>query len=52
MNKRPDKFVLSPEQLAEVERRLQDDEVASDQEVREVFARLGKKPRALKPVQQ
>jgi len=49
MTKRPDKFVLSPEQLAEVERRLRDDEVASDQEVREVFARLGSRPRALKP---
>jgi hypothetical protein len=52
MTKRPDKFVLSPEQLTEVERRLRDDEVASDEEVREMFARLGKGSRALKPARQ
>ena len=34
---------LAPEQIAEIERRLSDDEpYASDEEVREVFARLTK----------
>ena len=31
---------LTPEQLAEIERRLEEDDVASDEEVKEVFTRL------------
>jgi hypothetical protein len=40
MKQHPDKFILSPEQIAEIERRLREDEVASEEEVRAFFARL------------
>jgi hypothetical protein len=49
MKKRSDQVVLSPKQVAEVERCLRDDDYASEEEVREVFARLKKGPRALRP---
>ncbi|MEI9805333.1 MAG: hypothetical protein WDN48_14025 [Pseudolabrys sp.] len=33
-------IVLTPEQIAEVEKRLEEDDVASDEEVREFFSRF------------
>ena len=44
---RDEALEFTPEQVAEIERRLSDDEpYATDQEVREVFARLLKRPLA------
>jgi hypothetical protein len=49
MKKRSDKIILSPKQIAEIERRFRDDDCATDEEARQVFARLTKGPRGLKP---
>ncbi len=37
-----EEFELTPEQIAEVERRLEEDDVATDEEVRAFFDRLGR----------
>jgi hypothetical protein len=37
---RDDDLYLSPEQIAEIERRLKEDDVATDEEVRAFFERL------------
>ncbi len=37
-----EEFELTPEQIAEVERRLEEDDVATDEKVRAFFDRLGR----------
>ena len=39
-NGRDDDIELTPEQLAEIERRLEEDEIATDEEVKAFFERM------------